>query len=126
MKCFVLCSALLVGLLPSAVAQTSPLELNSPDHQLLIRFAIKPSASGPGGQLIYSASFRGKPILDDSALGLELNQQPALGSDMRIVESKAGSGVDDYTLSNQKVSKVHDAYNSLVIRTEESAAPHRA
>jgi alpha-glucosidase len=124
MKHLLLCAALLSGLLPAAIAQT-PFELSSPDHQLVIRFAIKPSANGPDGQLIYSASFRGKPILDDSALGVELNQQPALGSDVRIVESKTGSGIDDYALSNQKVSKVHDAYNSLVIRTEEDVAPHR-
>jgi alpha-glucosidase len=125
MKYFVLCSALLAGLLPSAVAQSTPVELTSPDHQLVIHFGIEPAANSQSGQLLYSASFRGKSILDDSALGLELNQQPALGSDVRIVDSKRGSGIDSYTLSNQKVSKVHDAYNSLVIRVDEHAAPHR-
>jgi alpha-glucosidase len=120
-----LCSALLIGLLPFAIAQSAPLEITSPDHQLLIQFGIKPSANGQSGQLVYSASFHGKPILDDSALGLELNQQPALGSDVRIVDSVPGSGIDDYTLANQKVSKVRDAYNSLIVRVREMAAPQR-
>jgi alpha-glucosidase len=127
MKHLFSCSASIVVLFASvaALAQSIPIELTSPDHQLVIRFAIKPSASARDGQLIYSASFRGKPILDDSALGLELNQQPALGSDVRIVDSKIGSGIDDYALSNQKVSKVHDPYNSLVIRVEENGASAR-
>jgi alpha-glucosidase len=124
---FLLCSALLAGLaLPSAVAQPAPLELTSPDHQLVVHFGIKAAANRESGQLVYSATFHGKPIVDDSALGLQLGDQAALGSEVSIADSKAGSGVDDYTLANQKVSKVHDAYNSLVIRVDEDAAPHRA
>ena len=107
----------------SAFAQPAPPQLSSPDQQLVVRFATTPS--GADGKLVYSATFHGKPILEDSALALELNDQPALGSDVHIVDSKPGSGTDDYTLSNQKVSKVHDAYNSLVIHVEESGASHR-
>jgi alpha-glucosidase len=111
----------------SAFAQSAPPQLSSPDQQLVMRFATNPAgaASGADGKLVYSATFHGKPILEDSALALELRDQPALGSDVHIVDSKPGSATDDYTLSNQKVSKVHDAYNSLVIHVEESRASHR-
>ena len=116
--CLFLGSALLTGLvLPSVAAQPAPLDLTSPDHQLVVHFGVKAAANRQSGQLVYSATFHGKPIVDDSALGLELGDQAALGSDVSIADSKAGSGVDDYTLANQKVSKVHDAYNSLVIHS---------
>jgi alpha-glucosidase len=130
MKFLFSCSALVAGLfaleLVPAFAQTTPLELTSPDKQLVLHFGTKPAPGAQSGKLVYSATFHGKPILDDSALGLELADQQSLGSDVRIVDSTAGSGVDDYALSNQKVSKVHDAYNSLVIHVEENAAAHRA
>jgi alpha-glucosidase len=123
MKHLLSCSALIAGLLaPAAFAQSAPLELSSPDQQLVIHFDIKSTGANQSGRLVYSATFHGKAILDDSALALELADQPALGSDVRILDSKPGSGVDDYTLSNQKVSKVHDAYNSLVFRVEEKNA----
>lgn len=122
---FLLCSALLSGLLSPAVAQPAPPELTSPDQQLVIHFGIKGAANRDSGQLVYSATFHGKPIVDDSALGLELGDQAQLGSDVGITDSKAGSGIDDYSLANQKVSKVHDPYNSVVIRVDEKAAPHR-
>ncbi len=122
-------SAVLIGIFalhPMFTFAQSPLELTSPDHQLVVHLGIKAAANRQSGQLVYSATFHGKTIVDDSALGLELGDQAALGSDVSIADSKAGSGVDDYTLANQKVSKVHDAYNSLVIRVDEIAAPHRA
>ena len=108
-----------------AFAQSATLELASPNRQLVVHFDTKPSASGQRRKLIYSATFHGKPILDDSALALELGDQQALGADVRMVDSKAGSGVDDYTLSNQKVSKVHDPYNSLLLHVEENGGSHR-
>jgi len=125
------CSALLASLLalklcPAAFAQADPLQVASPDQQLVLQFGTKASAGEQSSKLFYAATFHSKPILDDSALGLELVDQPAFGADVRIVDSKKSSGVDDYTLSNQKVGKVHDAYNSLVIRVEDSSANHRS
>ena len=110
---------------PPPTHNRRPLELASPDQQLVVHFGTKTSPSGHGGALFYSATFHGKPILDDSALGLELGDEPALGAEVRIVDSKAGSGIDDYTLSNQKVSKVHDPYNSLIVHVQEDGGSHR-
>ena len=121
-----LASLFALELCPPAFAQADPLQLASPDQQLVLQFGIKALADEQGSKLFYAAAFHGKSILDDSALGLELADQPALGADVRIVDSKKSSGIDDYTLSNQKVGKVHDAYNSLVIRVDESSANRRS
>jgi hypothetical protein len=91
-------------------AQTSPLEVSSPDHRITMRFALKPGkdAAGPDGQLVYSVEFEGKQVFEDSALKLELANQPPLGSAIHITGTTPGSGVDDYTLLAGKTSAVHD------------------
>ncbi|MBB5060307.1 alpha-glucosidase [Granulicella aggregans] len=109
-------------------AQSTPLTVTSPDHALEMSFAVQPpekTADVASGRLVYSATFKGKPFLDASGLALELNDEPALGSAVRIVGTTPGSGVDDYTLTNSKISKVHEAYNSLTLHVAESSGSHR-
>ena len=108
-------------------AQTSPIEVSSPDHRITMRFAVKPGkdATGPEGQLVYSVEFAGKPVFQDSALKLELASQPPLGSAVHIAGTTPGSGTDDYTLLAGKTSSVHDAYNSLTVHAAEGASPGR-
>jgi alpha-glucosidase len=108
-------------------AQTSPMEVSSPDHRITMRFAVKPDkdVAGPDGQLTYSIEFKGKQVFEESALKLELANQPPLGSAMHITGTTPGSGVDDYTLLAGKTSAVHDAYNSLTVHAAEGASPGR-
>jgi alpha-glucosidase len=111
----------------ATLGQSAPLQLSSPDRQLVVQFSTKVSAksANDGGQLVYAAAFHGKSILEASALGLELDDQPILGAHVHIIDSRTDNGTDDYILSNQKVSRVRDSYNSLTFRVEESDAPHR-
>jgi alpha-glucosidase len=110
-----------------ASARTAPVVLSSPNQQLVMRFAIRPTGNtnGEDGRLVYSLTFRGKQILDDSGLALELDDQLPLGSGVQIVSTDASHGVDDYTLSNAKVSKVRDSYNSLAVHVAENGGEHR-
>jgi alpha-glucosidase len=108
-------------------SQLAPVTLSSPDQRLTIHFATiagKDSSAG-AGKLVYSVMFRDKQLLDQSALALELVGQSPLGSKVQIVESTPGKGSDDYTLLAGKVSRVHDQYNSLLLRTAERDEPHR-
>jgi alpha-glucosidase len=118
---------LAMGTASRSYAQAAPLDLFSPDQQLVMHFKTVPTkTSSPGeGQLVYCASFHGKQILDDSGLGLELGDQPILGADVRIAGSSAGHGIDDFVLTNTKTSKVHDAYNSLSVDVGEVGGQHR-
>ncbi|MEO6815801.1 MAG: glycoside hydrolase family 97 catalytic domain-containing protein, partial [Edaphobacter sp.] len=126
-RIFVLAGSIAVAASGCALAQSAPSVLSSPDQQLVMRFATVPtkSDSGQGSKLVYSLSFHGKRIIEDSGLALELGGQPALGSDVRILDSSASEGVDDYTLLNAKVSKVHDAYKSLTVHVAENGGLHR-
>lgn len=118
-------AALAFTLCGSAGAQTSIGTLSSPNGQLVLHFATEAVAGTPGGRLVYSLSFRGKPILDHSGLALELAGQPPLGADVRAVRVTPGQGVDDYSLSDAKVSRVHDAYDSLAIDVAENRRTQR-
>jgi alpha-glucosidase len=68
---------------------------------------------------MYSVTFHGKPVIDNSALGLVLDDKTPLGLNVAITDSQRGSGVDDYPLAHTKVSHVHDAYNSLIVTVQE-------
>ncbi len=113
--------ALVAVLSANAFCQPSPLTLTSPNQQLGIQFTTLPAKEGVsgGGQLVYSVTFKGKLIVDPSALGLELDGQPTLGAAVQIIGSAVGRGFDDYTLIAGKVSKVHDEYKSLTVQLKD-------
>ena len=94
-KMFVLAGTIAVAASGCAFAQSAPPVLSSPDQQLVMRFATvqTKSDSGEGSKLVYSLSFHGKQILEDSGLALELDDQPALGSDVHLLDSSASEGV---------------------------------
>jgi alpha-glucosidase len=64
--------------------------------------------------LRYSVDFHGKPLIDESELGLDLQGQPALGPGMHNVGAKPGSADESYTIPVGKTKDVRDHYNSLV------------
>ena len=110
-------------------AQSSPIEMSSPDHQIALYFKVQPGknkqAAGTDGQLVYAVTFHQKKIFEDSALCLELANQAPLGAAVHITSATAGSGVDDYSLLAGKTSAVHDPYNSVTLEARESSDPGR-
>ena len=63
-------------------AQSNTAEVTSPDHRITLRFAVQPGKGQEArqdGQLVYSVSFHEKQVFENSALGLELANQPPLG-----------------------------------------------
>jgi len=112
-----------------AFAQSSPVEVSSPDHQIALYFKVQSGnnkqAVGTDGQLVYAVSFHQKKIFEDSALRLELANQAPLGAAVQITSATTGSGVDDYSLLAGKTSAVHDPYNSLKLEARESGNPGR-
>ncbi len=104
------------------------LNVASPNGQLVMKFSVNPShalGNGETGRLQYSVSYKGKPLLDQSALGLALDDKTPLGMNVAITGTEPGSGVDDYALLFTKVSHVHDAYHSLAVTVTEGGAAQR-
>src|SRR5580698_322165 len=124
-----LVSALVFAGAAHGYAQVNMLEVSSPDHEITMRFAVKPAGDAPKGaegQLVYSVVFHGKLTFEDSALRLELENQPPLGTAVHIAATTPGSGVDDYRLTAGKTSAVHDPYHSLTVHVAEAEAPGRS
>jgi alpha-glucosidase len=123
------CATLSLILLGSfaAHAQSSTVEISSPDHRIILHFAVKPDKglTSGDGQLVYSIDFRGKPMFEDSALRLELANQSPLGAEVHLTGSRPGSGVDQYKLLTGKASEVRDAYSDLTVDVAEGTASGR-
>jgi alpha-glucosidase len=98
--------ALAFSMVSVAVAQ-SPLQVSSPNGQIV--FTLSGQAA-----LHYSVSFRGKALIDESELGLDLQGQPPLGPGWRYGNVQRGGADESYTIPVGKTKEVRNHYNSLV------------
>ena len=91
-------------------------DLSSPDGNLVLTVAT----TGPVG-LHYAVRFRGKDVLSDSAMGLQLGDGRLLGPGMRVAHVERGSA--DSTWSNRfgKSLEVRDRYNSARLALKSDA-----
>jgi alpha-glucosidase len=111
----------------STFAQTNWNVLASPDGRLEISFATV-STNHPGtegGQLVYAVSFQGKPVVDASEMNLDLEGQPPLGKNVRIVNVSRSTTDETYHLVTGKVSEARDHHNALKLELEETESPNR-
>ena len=103
-----------------AMAQApAPLVLSSPDGNIHIAF------SAPGGRLVYEVSYRGKPVLTPSALELEIQNQPVLGTEVEIAGSQTGKIDETYTLPAGKSKQVRNQCNTLSLEVRETRDARR-
>jgi alpha-glucosidase len=107
--------------------QSGTVVLNSPDDRLAITFgtASNNQPAPAGGQLVYTVSFQGKPLINPSALRLDLQDQRPLGSDVRMVNTVRSKTDETYRLVTGKASSVRNHYNALRIELEETSDPGR-
>lgn len=92
--------------------------LSSPDSQLEMRFHA-------GNQLLYELSYKGKPLIESSSLGLELEGDSVLGADVSITQSNSSNGQDKYTLITGRTSAVSESYNSVLLDIAENTGEKR-
>jgi alpha-glucosidase len=108
--------AALCLLFPAVLAAQSPAVLKSPDGNLVVTFRT-PASAGP---LSYAVTFRGKPLIDDSVLRLELEGQRPLGAEVRIARQTPSTVDETYRLVTGKASTVRNHYNALRLDLEEN------
>ena len=121
------CIATFLQVSAPAAQQTGAAVLASPDGKLAITFmtfANKESARAEG-QLVYSVTFQGKPLVDRSALCLDLKGQQPLGKDVRMVNTTLSNEDGTYRLVTGKASMVRYRYNALRIELTESGEQGR-
>lgn len=103
-----------------AVGQTRA-TWQSPNGELSALFECVPAPGGNGidGQLVYSVTFHGRPLITQSGLQLQLHGARPLGANVRITGQTPSQFDGTYRLVTGKASTVRDHYNALTIATEE-------
>ncbi len=112
--------AILLCAAASAIAQSGPVTLTSPDGKLAISFR-----TGAAGQLIYSVAYSGTPILAPSNLGLTFDGGLPLGPRVNIVSNSIGADDETYQVVGGKSNPVRNHYQSLRLDTEEMGPDSR-
>ena len=131
----------LIALTPAADAQenqnarSSKTTLKSPDGRLAISFEIAPPSAtesqssaekaDKSPRLVYSITFNDKPVIDASALRLELANQAALGPNLHIVKTTPSSIDETYQLVAGKTKSARNHCNTLLVELEEDGADRR-
>src|SRR6516225_990820 len=122
-------AALFVASISSAQnEQTESVRVASHDNQLVLTLSSGPAQAEPNAPprehpaegLRYSIQFHGKPLIDESPLGLKLEgTQPAIGPAMRLVHQEQSSADETYTIPVGKSNSVRDHYNAKRVGFEE-------
>ncbi|MGA7412263.1 MAG: glycoside hydrolase family 97 N-terminal domain-containing protein, partial [Bryobacteraceae bacterium] len=114
--------SLAAGLVATAQA---PVGLKSPDGALELSIATVGGAPAmvqeAGGQLAYRVTFRGKPVVDWSNLGLAIQGAPVLGSAVRVESSRTSTNDSSWNSIAGKANPIRDHYNAVTVETVETA-----
>jgi alpha-glucosidase len=107
----------------SSAAQTqTPVILKSPNGALELSIATVAGQNiqESGGQLAYRVHFRGKPVIDWSNLGLEIQGASVLGSDLHIEAAKRSNHDETWNSIAGKANPIRDRYNAVTVQTLET------
>jgi alpha-glucosidase len=109
-----------------AAAQTGPVILKSPNGEVEIAFAtLSGGTPSEAGQLVYRASFRGKPVVDWSNLGLDIQGSQVLGAQVRIAGSEPSQGDETWTAPQGKANPIRNRFNAVVVKAAETGSSRR-
>src|SRR5258706_15567303 len=88
--------------------------VSSPDGRLILTIETTTEGTNPPTpHLAYQVSFRGKVLVQPSALRLDLESQPPLSNNVQMVNTTASSEDHTYEFVTGKPSQVRDHYNAL-------------
>jgi len=95
-----------------AFGQSLPVRVVSPDSNIEFILSNKQVNSG-SSMLVYRVAFRGKLLLKDSELGLELQKGGIIGRNLELIKTEPGSADEQYqtVVGKSKVARNH--YNSV-------------
>lgn len=116
-------------LLPPLVACSSALaadriEVRSPDGNVALGFCIRDDAKARRC-LIYSVSYKGKPVVLDSRLGLALKDAPPLAGDFELVKCARGGRDATWRPVYGERNSIPDRYNEAVVDLRERTRGRR-
>ena len=105
----------------SLVAAAQAIELKSPDGNLAVTFDIKPPR-GAKASPFYRVAYKGRTVLGDSRLGLELKEGP-LNDGLRIVGQSTSHHDSTWKPLCGERATIRDHYNEMVLDLKTEASP---
>lgn len=111
--CLLAASTLLAA---TAAAQTGA-AVSSPDGRIQLKFSTAPAT---GGQLTYEVSYRGQPLILPSKMALDIQSQPSLGDNVRILSTKPSAVDETYSVPHGKSNPVRNHCNSVLVELAET------
>jgi len=104
----------------AATSEAAAVSVKSPDGRVELVFSTDAS-----GQLAYRVLYRGKPVIAESQLGLDLEGQKTLGAGLRMLPAERNSADETYQVVAGKSNPVRNRFNALGLRLEETSEPRR-
>jgi alpha-glucosidase len=111
---------LVAAIAPPAHASGRGWTLSSPDHQITVTFKLD-----AGGRPLYSVAHHRRPLLDDSALGLELQDADPLDRGFVVTSAHNRRHDDTWHPVWGEYATIRNRYNELVVDLSEKARPRR-
>jgi alpha-glucosidase len=103
--------------------QDDRLHVFSPDGQIEFHVLLMaPPEKDAETRLAYRVSLHGRLLMDTSFLGLQIQNQPLLGTNLKLISSKADSVDETYEIPVGKSKIVRNRYNRLVAEYQEAGA----
>src|SRR5690606_15320524 len=90
--------------------QVNAQTLTSPDKHLLLEFELK-----EGGVPSYTLSYKNKPVIKPSTLGLELNNTPSMMEGFTIIKEERNSVDDSWEPVWGEQKTIRNHYNELLV-----------
>ena len=104
----------LLVLLVSSTAMAE--SITSPNGQLQLNFSVSAQ-----GEPVYELSYKGKPVINPSKLGLELKNDPGLMNGFTLADAKTSTFDETWEPVWGEVKQIRNHYNELVVTLDQKA-----
>jgi hypothetical protein len=91
-------------------------QLNSPNKQVALTFSLQ-----AGGLPTYSLTYKGRPVIKPSHLGLELKEGPALTNGFAVTSTKTRTFDETWTPVWGETKTIRNHYNELTVTLAQAA-----
>jgi alpha-glucosidase len=98
--------------------------VRSPDKNVVINFEAK-DIGEQRGCLIYGVTYKNRPIVVDSRLGLAMKNAPDMDAGFNINSVTSSSKNSIYSPVYGERKTIPDHYNQIIVELKESKPPHR-
>jgi len=107
-----------------AVPPGGEVEVASPSGDLVVALAVR-DVGDARGCLVYTVTYKGRPVVRESRLGLDLADAPPLGAGLEMAGLSRTRRDAVWRPVYGERAEIPDRFNGAVVDLRETAAPHR-